>query len=73
MEDEYHISKDGTFFAVYDGHGGDQVSKYLSNRFYSIYKDIINGQSSFLGLSSFGKDYKDALIKTFEQIQNEIF
>lgn len=73
MEDEYYISKDGTFFAVYDGHGGDQVSKYLSDHFYSIYKKFIDGQSSFLGLSSFGKDYKDALIKTFQQIQNEVF
>ena len=30
MEDEYYISNDGTFFAVYDGHGGGQVSKYLA-------------------------------------------
>ena len=73
MEDEYHISKDGTFFAIYDGHGGDQVSKYLKDQFYNIYKKIIDGQQPFLGLTSFGKDYKDALLKTFQEIQKEIF
>ena len=72
MEDEYYISNDGTFFAVYDGHGGGQVSKYLADRFYSVYKNLIDGQRAFLGLASFGKDYRDALLKTFDQIQNEI-
>ena len=72
MEDEYYISNDGTFFAVYDGHGGGQVSKYLADRFYSVYKNLIDGQRAFLGLASFGKDYRDALLKTFDQVQNEI-
>lgn len=35
MEDEYFLSNDGSFAAVYDGHGGSSVSKYLRQNLYA--------------------------------------
>lgn len=35
MEDEYFLSADGSFSAVYDGHGGALVSKYLRQNLYN--------------------------------------
>lgn len=34
MEDEYFLSKDGRFAAVFDGHGGSGVSRFLKERLY---------------------------------------
>ena len=34
MEDEFFLSSDGSFAAVYDGHGGANVSKYLRQNLY---------------------------------------
>ncbi|CAN0047581.1 unnamed protein product, partial [Laminaria digitata] len=34
MEDEFFLSTDGSFSAVYDGHGGPNVSKYLRRNLY---------------------------------------
>lgn len=34
MEDEFYVSRDGSFSAVYDGHGGENVSKYLKQNLY---------------------------------------
>jgi serine/threonine protein phosphatase PrpC len=35
MEDDFFVSKDGTFAAVYDGHGGAAVSKYLRQNLHA--------------------------------------
>ncbi|CAM9621520.1 unnamed protein product, partial [Chrysoparadoxa australica] len=35
MEDDYFVSSDGRFAAVYDGHGGSKVSKYLRQNMYA--------------------------------------
>lgn len=35
MEDEYFISLDGDFAAVFDGHGGPAVSRYLRKNLYA--------------------------------------
>lgn len=35
MEDDYFVAKDGTFAAVYDGHGGAAISKYLKQNLYA--------------------------------------
>jgi serine/threonine protein phosphatase PrpC len=35
MEDDFFISKDGCFAAVYDGHGGAAVSKYLRQNLHA--------------------------------------
>lgn len=34
MEDEFFLSSDGSFSAVYDGHGGANVSEYLRRNLY---------------------------------------
>ncbi|CAN0513832.1 unnamed protein product [Discosporangium mesarthrocarpum] len=34
MEDEFFLSSDGTFAAVYDGHGGPLVSRFLRQNLY---------------------------------------
>jgi serine/threonine protein phosphatase PrpC len=35
MEDEYFVNADGSFIAVFDGHGGPAVSKYLRQNLYA--------------------------------------
>lgn len=45
MEDDYFVAKDGTFAAVYDGHGGAAISKYLKQNLYA--------QVSMLYISSY--------------------
>lgn len=35
MEDEFFLSMDGDFAAVFDGHGGGSVSKYLKSNLYA--------------------------------------
>ena len=35
MEDEYFLSVDGNFAAVFDGHGGPAVSRYLKKNLYA--------------------------------------
>jgi serine/threonine protein phosphatase PrpC len=72
MEDEYFISDDGSFFAVYDGHGGGAVSEYLRKRLYQVVEDEIESQGSFLGIKSFGKDIGSALVAAFHRVQKEI-
>lgn len=35
MEDEYYLNHKGTFAAVFDGHGGSNVSRYLRQNLYA--------------------------------------
>jgi len=37
MEDELYTSKDGSFAAIFDGHGGAAVSRYLRQNLYARY------------------------------------
>ncbi|CAM9919234.1 unnamed protein product [Ectocarpus sp. 12 AP-2014] len=39
MEDEFFLSSDGSFSAVYDGHGGANVSEYLRRNLYKHVMD----------------------------------
>jgi len=41
MEDEYFVSPDGDFVAVFDGHGGPSVSLYLRKNFYTYVQEIL--------------------------------
>lgn len=67
MEDTYHveITRDYSFFGLYDGHGGDYVSKYaashLHENFDSYYKE---GQGIEEGL-------KRAFLKTHQGLDKE--
>ena len=50
-------------FAIFDGHGGDQVSKYCSEHFLSTMQ----------GLDAYkNKDYKEALRETFKLLDQAI-
>ena len=72
MEDEFFISEDGSFFAVYDGHGGAAVSAYLREYVYGTFQEELESQLSFLGIKSFGRDIESALRNTFRKIQATI-
>ena len=37
MEDEYFTNQDGSFVAIFDGHGGNAVSRYLRQNLYARY------------------------------------
>ena len=37
MEDEYFTNQDGSFAAIFDGHGGKAVSRYLRQNLYARY------------------------------------
>ena len=37
MEDEYFTNQDGSFVAVFDGHGGKAISRYLRQNLYARY------------------------------------
>jgi serine/threonine protein phosphatase PrpC len=39
MEDEYFVSHDGTVCAIFDGHGGSAVSRYVRSNFYANFQD----------------------------------
>ena len=41
MEDEFFVSMDGDFAAVFDGHGGPAVSRYLRKNLYAIVQGVL--------------------------------
>jgi serine/threonine protein phosphatase PrpC len=41
MEDEYFASHDGKVCAIFDGHGGSAVSRYVRSNFYANFQDAI--------------------------------
>jgi serine/threonine protein phosphatase PrpC len=41
MEDAYTVASGGHFLAVYDGHGGADVSSMLRDRVHSLYKEAL--------------------------------
>jgi len=40
-EDCYYVSRDGSFFGVYDGHGGKVVSEYLRTHLYPLFQSSL--------------------------------
>lgn len=55
MEDEYYVSNDGDFAAVFDGHGGGKVSRYLRKNLYA-------NVQAFLPLIVVGKQEKPFVV-----------
>lgn len=45
MEDEYFYSQDGEFAAVFDGHGGQAVSRYLRKNLYASVQGFLPSPS----------------------------
>eukprot|EP00903_Cladosiphon_okamuranus_P015436 g14257.t1 len=52
MEDEFFLSADGSFSAVYDGHGGANVSEYLRRNLYKHVMDHLPPGDDVYGLST---------------------
>lgn len=70
MEDEYFYSQDGEFAAVFDGHGGQAVSRYLR-------KNLWANVQSFLPLEGSSdpptlKDYQHAIVSAIEKVDREV-
>jgi len=63
MEDEHYVSADGCFFGVFDGHGGNKVSRYARQRVFPYLVERVNN----------GDAIYDAFKATFSQIAEEIF
>src|SRR5579872_4454132 len=65
MEDEHthQVRTHDAFFALYDGHGGDQAAKYAAN---NLYKHFFNKQ-----LKNVTK-IEQNLVDAFEQTDQEI-
>jgi serine/threonine protein phosphatase PrpC len=57
MEDEYYIANGGRFAAVFDGHGGGGVSKYLRE---DLYTKIMKHVSLAHGQETSGEDLKNS-------------
>jgi serine/threonine protein phosphatase PrpC len=57
MEDEYYIDRDGNFAAVFDGHGGSAVSRYLRQNLYANYQAALPKAAS---ASAVSEDHSDA-------------
>ena len=57
MEDEYYIDRDGNFAAVFDGHGGSAVSRYLRQNLYANYQAALSKTAS---ASAVSEDHSDA-------------
>ncbi|CAI2369844.1 unnamed protein product [Moneuplotes crassus] len=68
MEDTHIVDTESlgegiSLFAVFDGHGGTEVSEYLKNNFVKVLKDNKN----FIK-----KDYELALIQTFKELDQSL-
>jgi len=68
MEDEYYVSNDGDFAAVFDGHGGPAVSRYLRKNLYANVQAFLPlavfeklGGRSFVDNESYIDSTKDVL------------
>eukprot|EP00535_Pseudo-nitzschia_heimii_P008736 CAMPEP_0197180830 /NCGR_PEP_ID=MMETSP1423-20130617/5299_1 /TAXON_ID=476441 /ORGANISM="Pseudo-nitzschia heimii, Strain UNC1101" /LENGTH=483 /DNA_ID=CAMNT_0042630959 /DNA_START=38 /DNA_END=1489 /DNA_ORIENTATION=- len=68
MEDEHYVSNDGDFAAVFDGHGGPAVSRYLRKNLYANVQAFLpltvfekpGGRSFAENENGTGGDTKDA-------------
>ena len=54
------------YLSIFDGHGGDKISKYLKN---NLSKYLINNNIESFNIS---KDYSKYIIKIYEKIQKEL-
>ncbi|CAJ1946371.1 unnamed protein product [Cylindrotheca closterium] len=83
MEDEHFYSQDGEFAAVFDGHGGDAVSRYLRKNLYANVQaflpsltadDNSNAESSSSTKRPFAtlEDYQHAITSAIEKVDREV-
>lgn len=81
MEDEYFIGDDGRFAAVFDGHGGAAISRYLRQNFYAAVQaalptsasaEAIAQDESLNSASADDLAIASAVCAAFEKIDNEV-
>eukprot|EP00980_Cylindrotheca_fusiformis_P008959 scaffold1912_cov135-Cylindrotheca_fusiformis.AAC.6 len=64
MEDEYFYSQDGEFAAVFDGHGGQAVSRYLRKNLYASVQGFLPSPSIESSSSSISATTSDSDAET---------
>ena len=61
MEDEYFIGDEGRFAAVFDGHGGSAVSRYLR---MNLYAAVQAAHGSFSSMEALTQEIQDESLKS---------
>lgn len=61
--DNFCSKPNQSLFCLFDGHGGDMVSKYLQKHFHLVYKDI---------LTTYNFNIEQSLIASFKEIDKKI-
>ena len=61
--DNFYSKPNQSLFCLFDGHGGDMVSKYLQKNFHLVYKDI---------LTTYNFNIEQSLIASFKEIDKKI-
>ena len=61
--DNFYSKPNQSLFCLFDGHGGDMVSKYLQKNFHLVYKNI---------LTAYNFNIEQSLIASFKEIDKKI-
>lgn len=87
MEDEHFVSHGGDFCAVFDGHGGGAVSRYLRQNLYANLQaelpsvtrgrgaeemDEASSSPAARGIPTSLEDYENALIRGLDKVDREV-
>lgn len=72
MEDTLVVSEDGTYIAVFDGHGGSDVSAHLEAHAHRSFQSKLARQGNILGSSSTGKDIAYALKASLNEMEEQV-
>jgi len=70
MEDEWFISQKKDFLAVFDGHGGEAVSRYLRQNLYANLQAALPMRNNNTTITAI--DYKEALKKGLDKVDREV-
>jgi serine/threonine protein phosphatase PrpC len=67
MEDEYFINQAGSFGAVFDGHGGPSVSRYLRQNLYANLQAVVPVRNNVTT-----EEHQQALEGALEKVDREV-
>lgn len=70
MEDEWFISQNKDFLAVFDGHGGEAVSRYLRQNLYANLQAALPMRNNNTTITTV--DYQEALKKGLDKVDREV-
>jgi len=70
MEDEFFISQKRDFCAVFDGHGGEAVSRYLRQNLYANLQAALPMHNNITTITAF--DYQEALKSGLDKVDKEV-